>query len=1227
MTDLQSRASRKINSLISGILNSSTPLGDSCTEIVSMIGEMASSDTFMDDILLDSLQTLMMDSRVDESCKDRIQKAVSGMREGDFLSALLKIYQMIGAGNYFQALENIASDSRFEISAKTGDLIKQISVRSGLYEQCLEILCRFGIFVPEVARSFLSANPDLNVARDLLNSMRSHGRLADYVRLLEFFYDHFRDPAMRDDLISGYLKTGNRSGIAEVMKGTTEDEISDPEELSKLADIFLEGGDMEMAFRFSKRAVVLDPQLLEANIVYLKTLNASGRYEESYAQIARLGEASEKSIEIMKLKAESAYRTGRYRECIDTVNRLIRDGIKGRDLVLLLIRSYTGISDFHMALKLISENEKEFGSDPEILREKFALESSFVNRSQALQTAEKILAIDPGDKSALAFVVEMLYNTEEYETIATRFSRSSISDSRIQAMILSSELRVAKSNEELKEVLLRSWAVMQNGIFLDTVYEIARTDQAIGAVRSGLPQESAETSLLMDIIRFNAGLSVKYDDSYMESVSAAKSHGLLWAVCKTRFYRNNGGMDPAMEKYVFRKDEENLATTFSMMQEIASGKTIRNVRDSWFFEYPLSEFLAKMNRTEEAETVLEDSVREKSSDPFYWYVSALILYQQGKYQQALKQLKKGMQLLTNADFLALRLKIAIRLDEQEDIRSSFETIMQMGELSKIPYQELRDYLTRSGSDILAWISKMLEGISDENGEAARIVMLYHERAGDISGASRVSRKIMQGNYMKSDLLKHVILMEKTGQQDEAIKALMDSEGKIRDSQIEILLAEKLHSRGDFQMAMDHFRHAIDLGADLRKNWAYADSLIETRKMKEASEIIESGGFQDLRLKYLARQHDYRGILNALSGIKRDSDEWPRSIDFLVKNLWKNADIREALFRIFEKEHDRYLGIKISEALEASDDKVEAIEVRKKIMRFYPEDAENISDLAKIEAEGGQVLDALSLLKKSLGRIRDTASGSLIIDTFIKISYLNGFYQDAIEVYEANPTYINRNNAEMIIRSYIELRNLNMAEKIASRYVGSIIDEKEFDQLIAEIKDTKHFFEISDYTAKLLDTEYKMGRVLDMEEAVYIAEIPLSKAEEIYRFLSEGGYYSDVNRHKYEIISREVIQKSVRKSNIMNIGQLKINVIFNSLERRDIILAKNLYTYIRECISRQRNPDLSDKAKERIVKAALKERVRLEPLNVAYHLNLGIDAAMEILTLMNYIIDINRGTRR
>ena len=103
----------------------------------------------------------------------------------------------------------------------------------------------------------------------------------------------------------------------------------------------------------------------------------------------------------------------------------------------------------------------------------------------------------------------------------------------------------------------------------------------------------------------------------------------------------------------------------------------------------------------------------------------------------------------------------------------------------------------------------------------------------------------------------------------------------------------------------------------------------------------------------------------------------------------------------------------------------------------------------------------------------------------------------------------------------------------------------------------------------------------------------------------------------------MIQKAGKAVDMESIKDLTINIIFDSLDRKDPIIARNIYIYIRDQLDVARRPQIRNEVLLRLLRVALRENVKHEVLHVAFFLKLGISEALDVMTLMEYMTKMNR----
>ncbi len=378
----------------------------------------------------------------------------------------------------------------------------------------------------------------------------------------------------------------------------------------------------------------------------------------------------------------------------------------------------------------------------------------------------------------------------------------------------------------------------------------------------------------------------------------------------------------------------------------------------------------------------------------------------------------------------------------------------------------------------------------------------------------------------------------------------------------------------------------------------------------------------MQLKLLQKTSDIRGILELLGKLTFKKDEDQDLIRYSVDNLWYNRDVRDFLVNLYKQEGYTWLGkIIATRTFENGDSKL-ALEVARNLNKNNPEDLDIVNIYVEMLIKSGQREDAIELILQSLKFSDDFSKGMNLTNTLLRLYYDDRDYDSVIKFYETNPKYVDERSLQYVIRSYMEADDFDMAEKLMGRYEGTLLSKEIHNELREDLKVRKEFMQTIFYVSRLLKLEYKVGRKFDKKEAFYKADIPIEQIEPVFQFLASRDFYFDVNEEKYEILTRDVIQKAAKSVDLEGINDLKIYVIFNNLDRKDPVLARNIYIYIKDQMDIARRPKLKDDTLLKLLRVALKENIKQEPMHIAFFLKIGISEALEVMTLMEYMSRMN-----
>ena len=433
-------------------------------------------------------------------------------------------------------------------------------------------------------------------------------------------------------------------------------------------------------------------------------------------------------------------------------------------------------------------------------------------------------------------------------------------------------------------------------------------------------------------------------------------------------------------------------------------------------------------------------------------------------------------------------------------------------------------------------------------------------------AVRVSRIIvMSKSKTAGDVLTHAEILKASSKDNERLQFLESVEKETSDFKIDIWIADSKYLRKEYKEAVEYYRKAIEKGCQIQEIINYPDALIAGGFYYEAEAVIRSLPDPVLYLVKLyhstSRIDDLVILLSSLEYEKRSEIE---AFQYASEALWVNRKVRDTLVNIFYHTENPTLGKIISQRLLESRDLISAEKIMRALMKAYPKDIDNMRSLASLLYETNHPIEALNLLGKAVKAASDSDQRSSALDLMAQIMYETGDFNGLKKLYSGNTKMLNQKNLQWIIRSLIETYEFDQADQLMGQFHGNILPDDVFKELVEEMNTKKEFLRLQSYAAKIFDVEYKLGKVLTADEIVYQADIPLNVVEEVYHFIDSESYYIEEDEPSYEIITRDLFKRIVRKTNIDNIIYVKINIIYHNLPRKDVILAKNIYIYIKKC---------------------------------------------------------------
>ena len=717
---------------------------------------------------------------------------------------------------------------------------------------------------------------------------------------------------------------------------------------------------------------------------------------------------------------------------------------------------------------------------------------------------------------------------------------------------------------------------------------------------------------------------MQFSSTIWAQIKTSMSAAVIWSVAMETINFRDRTRPEMVSALLSDKKFANISNLSEAIVLVYAGKYYEEMTDNRKFMYPLTEALVENGRTRDAEVKLEQSHDPKRLDPFYHYLLSRIQYLEGDISASRKSILRALGRLSNRNFFLQSIRISISQDDPDSILSALDGIAKMDALESCDLSELFAYVSKDGEENLA--KEILHRFGDQDVKNIWINRLQRDqylRSNEFEEAARISRKIvLNSSKVADDVRKHAILLENTAKEEERVDYLMQEEKTTGDPQIEIWLGDYYYIKKNYEKALETYEKAIQKGTREGEIKNLPETLIELGEFERVEKMLSgSPGNEIALIKLYHRTGRIPEITNLLRNVKVDNKEDEAVIQYISRILWVNRQVRDTLIEMFHSTGSLFLGKIISQHMVESRDFINAERVMRAILKLYPEDAQNIRALSDLLVENNHPSEAAAILLRSVKQFSG-AEQREIADRLMRIYFEITEYRALLDFFWKNNCVLDQTNIQWVIRSLIENGDFDSADQLAGQYHGNLLGEENFREIIEEINLRKEFLEVLSYASDVLKTEYKYGKIMTSEEMVYYAGIPVDVVARVIQLLGNEEYYRPMDERIYESVSREVIQRAVRKSTVETIRDMKMYVIFNNLAKKDVILAKNIYTYIQKSVEKKRDPLLNDPTANAFLKSAIKLGLRPEPLDVAYNLNLGISDAMDIIALMEYMAKLN-----
>ncbi len=1132
----------------------------------------------------------------------------------------LKLRELNSSDRYESILELLSEERSFTLDEDALEILFRASRSLNRFETAAIYLSGRDIFYEPIFRALVDSGETNKKSRILENFNSSHNDEAAYAFLNLLKYEK-NDMWARLRILE-LLEKKSRGDLIEEIENFPFDNVSDLQDFRNLGYLLMRNRLPETTVKMASSGLKMFPDDYELLKIKAEALREQGEKVESYEIFKQLALRDNSDLSVIKSAISLSLEQKLFEECHQLIETY-PDSKKDPNVMAQKVECELQMSKFTEALRDLDQALQESSGHSQLIELKLKTLIKLNKESEAFNLAREVMEKDPENEEASSYAMNWLYKRGEFNKIVDLCEDSEILKHNFRPLFVACKILEDDIKDARKE-LQEAPELLNAPKVVDAIFYNVREDDDLSrfdSIYAELKDKKPYYSIVSARIR---GIRPRLEAIPDEVIQENESQAVAYVISHEYYSSRMPEVPDRIRSMLYQPSFKEIRALLEFLTYIYEGKISEDVVDSSRYLFPLTEALIKLEMLDKAENQLERSIH-RDNDPFYRYSLALIDFHRGDYNSSRKYVENAIDDLKNADFLKLALNIAVLTDDSKDFRYYLDEIVEMKLIDTFDFSELYNNIS---SNSLWDIASILVGIEADanisNPWIARVKRDMAMQSKDYSRALDSSSVLFSTNqYLEADVKRHIDILDRLGKTQEIINFLLDIETDNSSTWLEKIIGDAYFRASKYNDSLEHYSRAIELGSDPMALDNYADALMESGRYDDASELIEKANNKLLQLKLYGKTSNIRAAIDLLNSLTFKQDEDQDIVRYAADNLWYNTDIRDLVISLYKKEGYTWLGKLIAiKTFENKDTKL-SLEVAKNLNKNSPDDLEIVGLYSNLLIRAGEREDAIQLLLDSMKYCGDFTKCMDLTNTLLRLYYEDRDYDSVIKFYETNPKFVDERSLQYVIRSYMEADNFDMAEKLMSRYEGTLLSKDIHSELREDLKTKKEFMETIFYVSRLLKVEYKIGKKFDRKEAFYKADIPIEQIESVYQFLNSRDFYFDVNEEKYEILTRDVIQKAVKGANMESIGDLTIAAIFNNLDRKDPIIARNVYIYIKDQLDVARRPKLKDDSLLKLLRIALRENIKQEPLHIAFYLKIGISEALEVMTLMEYMSKMNR----
>ncbi len=1131
------------------------------------------------------------------------------------LSGMIGIY--MDERNISAMMDILVNHPEIELSPAVTEMLRQGANGSKGPTIAAKIISERRVFDQSILEKYLE-HRNQKMDREIISNYL-HAEDENLIPVLKMFYNKTDDLELKLKLIE--LLVHSDSDETQIyVKSFPIEELRSEEDCEKVCGLFKKGGDaqsLEGAMRICLKMYPENPEILK---IKGDERYKSGKFDQALSIYLNLIDHGHADEETVNKAIGITYNEGRYRQCLELIQNLSTPALK-ENYEAVSIRCKMNLLQLHEALDDIENALHRSPDGLDLLTLKLEITDKTRQILESYDTANRLLILDPNNRRALDYLSSYYLEGGEFGKLIEILQKSAESSTDYAHIYCAALIMEGKIKQSI-DVLRNRPDLFNNGMVLDAIYARVRggiyLDQ-LSEILGKMGHASAEFELISRCLHGDWPGCGKYDDLALETSSIA----VMYLVTASYYTCYVSIPDTILQK--LRLPEfEKVWDILKIIEAIGKGRPPLNLYDYPELGYPVCNALLDSGLPKECERLLSKYKRDESDSP-YMYVYCRLMLAKGEFREAGRIADNMNRIQKNLNFDRIRLIVDIENGEREEFHALAGSLQNSGNLSSRSIENLHAMIENTGRwEFADLILDVLGPAGYGDVSFQRLSRHLSINRGDTQKATELSGKIISsGNWKTDDIRKHVMLLQTSSSLKEILNFLEDTCRLSQNADVEVMLGNLYYDSGSFSKAYLHYSRARDLGLNMSGITKYAEVLLEMNRYDEASGIIGSCGDTLLLAKFYGKTQDIPKMIGLVQKIGTDDKNFNDVFAFIIENFWDNPQIRYEVIKRYINGDYGPVGLKIIEKCLKENDVKTALGLSRDLFnkQFSFQASIYYSQALYLTGEHNE---AKRILSKTLNKCQDEECRIRILEALYTTLYKDGDYDSIVSLFTENQENVNTEIVRLTIESHIQLGLLDEAEKIADKFYETMIDKKSFSGIKDEIRKKREFMETAKYAADVLRAEYKAGKKLRSNEEFYAADVPIDKIDNVRNFLRiEAGFVTD--NETLERISSKVVPKLVKNEGIREPANLAIYLIYNSMDNPDPVIARELYFYIRNQIEKQRIPLADEPELKKLAKTAMKNYIGLNPFIMSSELGVGISKAMDVITLLRYLSEMESGS--